>query len=106
MGTTFGRRGRLLRFGCPDRSSAADFFVHLLQGARPIFSQQPRQRTIGEEPPLGLALRAVVRLVIRVANPLYCRAADWARLTESSMHGHPFSEGGHLLGEPCSCLVA
>ena len=46
----------------PCCASAAAQPFHLLERARPVSAQQARQCTVGEEPPTGLAARAVVRL--------------------------------------------
>ena len=50
-------------------------------------------------PPAGLAARTVVRLVLRVADPLDRRAADRARLAVAAMHGHPVAKRGDSLGK-------
>src|SRR6516165_12381617 len=59
----------------------------------------PRACAVGEEPPTGLAVRAVVRLVVRVGNPRDRRPASRARFSVPSVDRHAFVKGGHLLGE-------
>ena len=70
----------------------------------PIVFEQPRERAVGEDPPVGLAARAVVRLVIGITDPLHGRAADRARLAEATVDGHLRTERGHLLGEAVAGL--
>ena len=79
-------------------SGAAQPF-HLLERARPVSAQQARQCAVGEEPPAGLAARAVVRLVIRVGNPRDRGPASRARFSVTSVDRHAFVKGGHFLGE-------
>src|SRR2546423_8592961 len=80
-----------------DRSMASS--LELLDRARPILLQQPRQRAIGEQPPFRLTTRAVVRFVVAVANALHRRRAGGAGLPEFSMHRHLVVKGGDLLGK-------
>ena len=70
---------------CVNVESAGLEFV---QRSRPIILEQPRQRAIREDAPVCLAAWAVVRLVVRVANPLYGGFADWTRLAKSTVHSH------------------
>src|SRR5436309_12805945 len=67
---------------------------------RPILLEQQRQRTVGEQLAAGLAAGTVVRLVVRVTNPLHLRAADRTRTAELSMHGHAGPKGGNIFREP------
>src|SRR6516162_8508617 len=83
----------------PCCASAAAQPFHLLERARPVSAQQARQCTVGEEPPTGLAARAVVCLVVRVGNPRDRRPASRARFSVPSVDRHAFVKGGHFLGE-------
>ena len=82
-------------------SAAAQLF-HLLERARPVFAHQARQCSVGEQPPAGLATRAIVRLVVRVRNPSDWGAASRARFSVPSVDRHAFVKGGHFLGEALS----
>ena len=73
--------------------------LELLQRLRPVAAQQLRERAVGEELAARLAGRAVVRLVLRVDDPLDRRPADGTRLAVAAVHGHPLAERGHLLRE-------
>src|ERR671910_760809 len=72
---------------------------YLINRPRPILFQQPRHRSVRQQPSAGLTPRAVVRLVVGVADPLYRCTADRARKLVSTVHCHAFPKGGHLLGE-------
>src|SRR3989442_7225838 len=63
----------------------------------PILLQETRQGAIGEQPPPGLATRAIVRLVRGVSNALHCCPTHGARLAVAAMDRHPFPERRHLL---------
>ena len=76
---------------CRSSSSSSDL--------RPVAVEQARQRAIGEQLAAGLAGRAVVGLVLGVADALHRRAADRARLAVLAVHRHLRAERGHLLGE-------
>src|SRR5688572_25147298 len=76
----------------------------LLGRARPVVLEQPRERTIGEQPALVLATRAVVGLVLRVDDLLHGRAAARAGLAVAAVHCHPLAERGHLLREAVAHL--
>src|SRR5690348_18394890 len=67
-----------------------------LDAPRPVLAQEPRERTIGEQATVRLTARAVVGLVVRVADALHGRAAHGARLSIAAVHRHPFAEGGYL----------
>src|SRR5439155_6230491 len=78
--------------------------LQLLERAGPIFLEEPRQRTVGEQPPARLTGRAVVHLVLRVADPLHPRAAHGTGLPVPPVHRHALAERRHLLGEPLARL--
>src|SRR5580698_7654860 len=78
-------------------------FIH---GARPIFSQQPRQAAIRENFSAGLAACAVVRFFVGVANPQDFVAASRAGLAVAPVNRHIFSKCGDFLGESLRCLSA
>src|SRR5437016_3192924 len=71
----------------------------LLERARPVFLQQPRQCPIGEHPPAGLARRTVVHLVFGVTDPLDRRAAYRTRLAIPAVHRHLRAECRDPLGK-------
>ena len=60
---------------------------------------------IGEDAAAGLALRAVVRLVLRVDDALHGRAAVGAGLVVPAVHGHVGPERGDLVGPPVARLL-
>src|SRR5574342_851103 len=80
--------------------------LHLFERARPIRPEQSRERAVGEELAARLALRAVVGLVVRVADTLNWRAAVGARLAVAAVDGHLRPEGRDILGEVTARLVA
>src|SRR5215203_3981939 len=80
--------------------------LQLLHRSRPVVAQESGQRPIRQQPPVGLASRTVVGLVVPVANPLHRRAAVGARLPVAAVHRHPIVEGGHLLREALARLAA
>src|SRR3954466_1968195 len=71
----------------------------LIQRARPIRAQKPRQSAIGQQLATCLATRAVIRLVVRIPDALNFLAATRAGLTVSSMSGHPFAKRRYVLRE-------
>src|SRR6266542_2328144 len=77
----------------------APALFHLLERARPVGSEQPRQRAIREQLATRLALRAVVGLAVSKADALHGRAAVGAGLAVAAVHGHARPEGRHALGE-------
>src|SRR4029078_9594433 len=62
--------------------------IYLVKRARPVVLEQPRQRAIGQQAAAGLALRAVVALVVGVDNVLDQRTANRTRLLEAGVHPH------------------
>src|SRR5882724_462031 len=73
--------------------------LHLFERARPVRSQEARQRTIREQLAARLALGAIVGLVVRVPDTLDGGAAVGAGLAVAAVDGHPRPEGRHALGE-------
>src|ERR1700694_3209992 len=73
--------------------------LHLLERARSVRAQETRKSAGGEAPAARLALRAVVRLVVRVADALDGGAAVGAGLAVAAVDGHRGPEGRHALGE-------
>src|SRR4029078_8640718 len=55
--------------------------------SRPIVAQKPRQGSVRQDAPVGLALSAVVGLVFPVADALYRLAADGTRMAEFAVNG-------------------
>src|SRR4029077_1086042 len=80
-----------------DRTARQSF--QLLQGTGPVFAQQARQSAIGEQAAAGLAARAVVGLVGRVADALDFGATVGTGLSVAAVHGHAFAECGYFFGE-------
>src|ERR1700761_4890215 len=91
IGTTTQWRSKVRR-----EPAASGFAVKRVDGLGPIVLEQTRERAIREQAPAGLAARAVVRLVVSVANALHQRPTDGARLAETAMHRHFGTKGGHL----------
>src|SRR5205085_859590 len=77
-------------------TSAPRQFVDRL---RPILFEQARQRAVDEQLTVGLAARTIVGLVVGVADALDGRAADGARFSKFSVHGHLIAERGDLRRE-------
>jgi len=71
----------------------------LVEGAGPICAEEPGQASVCEDLSPGLALGAVVRLVVGVADALYVLSAGWAGLSETAVDGHVVAEGGDFFGE-------
>src|SRR2546423_10505193 len=65
----------------------------LVDRARPILFEKTREGAVSEQPPIGLAARTIVRLVVGVSNALHGRTTDRAWLTELAVYGHLFAEG-------------
>ena len=71
----------------------------LVEGAGPICAEEPGQASVCEDLSPGLALGAVVRLVVGVADALYELATGWAWLPEATVDGHVVAEGGDFFGK-------
>ena len=63
--------------------------LDVVDGARPVVLEQAGHRAVGQNAAARLAARAVVRLVVGVADPLDGRAADRTRLPEAAVHPTP-----------------
>ena len=86
------------------RAFGGDEKIEFVERARPVFAEQAREGTVGEEFASGLAGGAVVGFVARVANALDFGAAARARLFVAAVDGHAFAESGDFFGE-FSCGV-
>ena len=64
-----------------------------VEGAGPVFAQEAGETAVGEDLAVGLALSAVVGLVVGVADALDGLAAGGAGLSEAAVNGHVFAEG-------------
>ena len=84
--------------------SAALF--QLFRSARPVLAQQAAQRTVGQQLASGLAVRAVVGLIRRIADALDLRAASRTRLAIAAVDGHLIAECRNFLRKLCACLFA
>src|SRR5690348_11195675 len=80
--------------------------VKLLEASRPVLLQQTRERSIREKLPLRLTRGTVVRLVIRITNPLHRRPAHGTRSTVSSVHRHSLAKGCHFLRKSVTGFLA
>ena len=81
------RRARRLPRHAPGQA-----LLELFQRARPVLAQEARERAVGEEPPTGLADRTVVRLVLRVDDPLHRRPAVGTRLAVATVDRHALAK--------------
>ena len=68
--------------------------VQLVEAPGPVLLEEPRQRPVRQEAPLGLAGRAVVRLVVGVDDALDLRAAHRTGLAELAVDGEFGAEAG------------
>src|SRR5437879_4645577 len=80
-----GAWGSVLR-ALADGSAA---LLELLERARPVGLHQARESPVGQELPLRLAARAVVRFILRIDDSLDGSAAVRAGLAEPAVDGHP-----------------
>src|SRR5712664_2185152 len=78
---------------------AAHEGLELLKRARPVRSQEPRQTSIGKNFSSRLASSAVVRFVVRVANPLNLFSTSWAGLAIPSVNRHVLAKRGDVFGK-------
>ena len=69
------------------------------QGARPVGTEQPGEAAIGEDFASRLAGRAVVRLVVRIANAENLVPAAGTGLPVAAVDGHALAEGSDFLWE-------
>src|SRR5579872_118619 len=100
-GSIFESRKRAL--GCQIASTQLDRVqslalegFQLVQSARPVRAEQARKAAVSQHFSSGLALGAVVGLVVCVANALHFFAATRAWLTELSMDGHLRPKGRYF----------
>src|SRR5579872_5576132 len=73
--------------------------LELFDRARPVILEEPRERAIREHAPTGLAARAVVGLILGIADTLHGRAADRAGLAEAAVNGHLRAKRSDFLRE-------
>jgi len=78
----------------------------LFQGAGPVFVEQAREGAVGQQAASGLAFRAVVGLVVGVADSLDLGAASRTRQAVAAVHRHRGAERGYLFGEGIGGLGA
>src|SRR5690242_3804471 len=71
--------------------------LKFIQGARPVRPQQSRQASISQDFAAGLASRAIVGFVIRVANALYLFATPRARFSITAVSRHALTKCSNLL---------
>jgi hypothetical protein len=64
-----------------------------IERARPICAEEAREAAVCEDFSVGLAVGAVVSLVVGVADALDGLATGGAGLAEAAMDGHVFAEG-------------
>src|SRR5215472_4592813 len=88
------QREKLLRHG---RRDVINISLGLVYRPRPARLEQPRQSSVGEDHPAGLAAGAVIGLVLGIHDALHWRPADRAWSAEATMHRHLRSECGHFL---------
>src|ERR1700761_8732941 len=62
--------------------------LDLVERARPVRTEQSRQPAIGEQLAAGLALCAVIRLVVGVADALHRLPTARTRLAIAAVHRH------------------
>src|SRR5579864_4091330 len=66
---------------------------------RPVRPQKPGQTAIGKDFSAGLASGAVIRFVVRIANPKNFLSAPRTRLSVAAVNRHAFAKRGHLFGK-------
>src|SRR5205823_14892664 len=90
----------------PGRRSAVQSLLQLLRCLRPIFLEQQRERTVGQQLAVRLAAGTIIRLVVGVSNSLHRRAAKRTRLTELAVDGHLRPERGDVLRKTDAVFVS
>jgi hypothetical protein len=80
-------------------SSATLESFQFVQGARPVGTQQSRQTTIGKHLAPRLAARAIVGLLVGVANAQDLVSTARTGFAITAMDRHVFAEGRHLFRE-------
>src|SRR5258706_5402909 len=81
------------------------FLLNLLGGFGPVIAQDARKRTVGQEFVPGLATRAIVCFVGRVADALNLCATSRADLFISTVDRHPFAKCSYLFGKSIARLL-
>src|ERR1700723_3467578 len=90
----------------PERPGSAPLQrFELIERARPVRAEQSRQSAIGEELAPGLATRAVIRLVVGVADALHRIVTARAGFAIAAVHRHLLAKGGDFLGEAAGGLA-
>jgi hypothetical protein len=99
--TTKKRKQKLKSEGKSESEEILSLFqgFQLVESAGPVCFEEAGQASVCEDLSAGLALGAVVGLVVGVADALYGLAAGWAGLSEAAVDGHVAAEGGDLLGK-------
>src|SRR5260370_24189986 len=109
---------RLRRKGCGKRRGcrpmvcrrfshlAAHEGLELLERARPVRPQEPRQTAIGKNLSASLASSTIIRFVVRVANPLNLFSTSWAGLAVASVNGHVLAKRRDIFWETSFPLCA
>src|SRR5688500_3691415 len=88
-------RGRLWRL----RLAGLLHLLELFEGGGPVVVEEAREAAVGQQLAPGLALAAVVGLVLAAADALHGRATYRARLPELAVHRHLLVKGRDLVGE-------
>src|SRR5438552_1752209 len=88
------------------RAAPGSEHFEFIRSLGPVFTQEPRQRTVGQQSPAGLARGAVVRLIGGVADALDFRAATRAELFIAAVNRHALPERGDSFGKALSGLLA
>ena len=73
--------------------------VQFIDRTRPVVLEQPGQRAIRQDAVLGLTARAIVGLILGIADALHRRATDQAWLPKAPVHGHLGAECRNAFGE-------
>src|SRR5262252_4113348 len=79
--------------------------LEIVNGFRTIGAEQPRHRSVSQQPSSRLAPRTVVALVVGVPDPLHGRGTHGARLPKPTVNGHPLTKRGDLLRKPAIQLA-
>src|SRR5439155_507907 len=86
-------------------AQATALLFQLFQRSRPVILEQTAERAVGQQLTPGLALRAVVRLILGVDDALHGGPAQRAWLPVAAVYRHPFTERGHFLGKAVAGLA-
>src|SRR5688572_16225403 len=88
------------------RDSRLPSLLQIVNEAGPILLQQPRHRSVRQQPPAGLTAGTVVGLVVSIADSLDWRAAVRAGLLVAAVDGHSLAKGRDLLRKLLSLLAS